>query len=60
MGHNFGAWHDGIPGHADNCPASDSHIMTAVLGFSNPLNLLTFSSCSVAQFKATLLNSNLK
>ena len=60
MGHNFGSWHDGIPGRSEDCPAGNNKIMTAILGFNNSLNLLKFSTCSIRQFKGTLLNAALK
>lgn len=60
MGHNFGANHDGDPTYASSCPSSDNYIMSPIQQFTNPLNLLKFSACSISQFKANLLNENLE
>ena len=60
MGHNFGSNHDGDSTYAPSCPSSDNYIMSPMQQFNNSLNLLRFSSCSISQFKASLLNTNLK
>ena len=60
MGHNFGLNHDGDATYAPSCPTTDNYIMSPSQQFTNPLNLLKFSTCSISQLKANLLNSNLK
>ncbi|CAF0922549.1 unnamed protein product, partial [Brachionus calyciflorus] len=56
IGHNLGAIHDGEAG----CFASDNYIMTPILNAQPPqTNFYKFSSCSISQFKATLLNAQL-
>lgn len=63
LGHNLGSYHDqdsSVEPLAANCLASDNYIMTPSIGLyqTNLLNLFKFSSCSIAQFKKTLLSSD--
>lgn len=57
LGHIFGSHHDGS---GNNCSSSDNYIMSPYTTSDEPLSFLTFSSCSISQFKASLLNTNLK
>jgi hypothetical protein len=62
---SLGSFHDGDgfgEALAGNCNASENYIMTPGIGLyqTNLLNQFKFSSCSVAQFKKTLLTSDLR
>lgn len=56
IGHNLGSIHDGEPG-AETCPHTDYFIMTPVLNFDKIQNMQRFSSCSISQFKDTLISN---
>jgi hypothetical protein len=55
---SFGANHDVGSGETLNCPTSLNYIMAPAPQQSNLLNKFMFSSCSIAQFKSTLLSSS--
>ena len=56
---SLGAVHDGT-GVASSCLATNSYIMTSVVGSSsNAQNLNYFSTCSVSQFQTFLLIADL-
>lgn len=59
MGHNLGANHDG-PGQDITlaCPETDHFVMSPKVSYENMYNIHRFSTCSVAQFKKTLLNTD--
>ncbi|RMZ94924.1 A disintegrin and metallo ase with thrombospondin motifs 3-like, partial [Brachionus plicatilis] len=54
IGHNLGSIHDGETG-AEACLLTDYFIMTPVQNFDKIQNMQRFSSCSISQFKATLI-----
>jgi hypothetical protein len=58
MGHNFGSYHDGDATYAPTCPSTDYNIMSPVQMIDQ--HPIKFSACSIRQFKAHLLNTNLK
>ena len=57
ISHNLGSDHD-ESSRAENCPQSDAFIMGAKQSKLSR-NAYLFSSCSIAQFKENLLNSDL-
>ena len=66
LGHGLGAGHDGdtilINGMPPICPASDNFLMASAWDWNSTkiFNINRFSQCSLQEFKATLLNRELK
>jgi hypothetical protein len=57
---SLGSIHDGT-GVALSCLTTNNYIMTPMIGSgSNATNLYYFSTCSVNQFKTTLLTADLR